>query len=191
MNKLTLTTCILMFSAASFAAETYLRLPVLVRDTRTDKIYPAAQIKSLKLPATITIDQRADAHKLMAQLQKKLTGGQYEIAAYTEIKSYLNKIEARFQLCYVGNPRQAIDLMTTLGDSFLSDQLQINFYRVSGETVFHRTYENHKPVLVGDEEYSTLRPYLRTRLSSGQIQTVTAYTDDGDDSNVDIIGQCR
>ena len=195
MKKLIISiSALLMGLAASAASETTIRLPVLIVNTDTEKVTPAAYMKALGLPETVILSGRTDASQVMSQLSKKIKDGRYEISAYGTIRHYLENLEVRLKLCYVGNPHQAIDIVNGLSDSFLSDQLQLNFYRASGDTHFRRTYHHSKSdelVKVGDDDYVYIQKYMKLRLKPGQIQTLTAYSDDGDDTSVDIIEHCK
>ena len=182
------------FGLSAFAeTETFLKVPILVRDTQTDKVIPAAHVKFLNLPDAVIINRKSNPSAILEQLDKKITNARYEIEKYSSIGEYTDatKIETKLLLCYVGNPTNAVEILGGMADAFLSDQTQLNFYRIAGEANFRNTNERGQFVLPGTEEYSWIKDQLKINLKPGQILTLTAYTDDGDDQNADIISQCK
>lgn len=184
----------LVLSSSAFAiTETFLKIPVLVHDNITRKTVPVSQLKFLNLPSAVIVSRKTNAANILEQLSKKITNERYELEQYTYISEYLDDstMDEKSQLCYVGNPEEAVALLGNLADSFLSDQTQLYFYRIAGEPNFRDTNKNDKFVLPGSEEYGYTQQFLKTNLKPGQILTYTAYTDDGDDQNLDIISQCK
>ncbi len=195
MNQLfTVLTVLIVGIAASAQRETYLRLPVLVLDTNSEKVTPAAKMKVLNLPNTVVISGKTNPSLLMTQLGKKINDNRYEISAYGTISHHLENLDENLKLCYGGDGKQAVELITNLADSFLSDQVELYFYRTYSDTHFRRTQSSSRQddlVKVGDEDYEHSKQYLKRRLKPGQIQTLTAYSDGGDDTSEDVIEHCK
>ena len=191
MKKKLLFFVALSISVFAQAFPTFIRIPVLVQDSHTEKVLPSTALKALGLPESVVIGEHDSAVAVTKKLSEKLKGTSYELVFFGTIGRLLDSPNSKNNLCYQGNPLVAIDLIGGLADNILSDQLQLNFFRVAGERGFRNTRENNRMVLPNDEEYEWTREYLKRALTPGQIQTLTAYTDDGDDTNEDIIETCR
>jgi hypothetical protein len=178
------------------SARVTLRLPLLDYEGKPlSKHNPALTAAGLDtFPDTVEIEGRGTNGRALANADKKWNDAEklvdkaneqlnlnIEMTLLAEPYNYKTSNPAT-SICYKGNPKLVVNLITSLTDNVFSDQLSIHGWR----------YRQMKVTELSEDDESFMPTVWRTWRGRGAaILFVTASSDGGEETNVGIIPKCQ
>lgn len=199
MNKLVLSLVTFLISSNVFA--TTVRVPLFVQNDATEKIYTMDQINPLLIAKgekpfplyvefTETSVQKFD-YKAYGNLFQRIDEALQRagLTDYHQQSEYVpaeHNNTARIKTCYIGDGTKVLGIVTSLGDTFYSDQYSWHGWKFKNQTHFQDDSNETQDFLKEGSQ-----TWANWNVKSDSVLILASIGDGGDDIQESVIPVCK